>query len=134
FHDACMDSATINRQPIGVASLDFMNYTDDTAMQLFTPDQAAVMASQVAPGGENYTLTQHPEVLNWPANYHASVAGISGGNLFDLFPNPSSGTIYLAVNNTGEPLKEIKVTDVAGRAILRIDTSSQQKNLYSIDL
>lgn len=52
-------------QPYGVASLNFMNYTDDVAMHMFTHDQAAVMAFQVSDSGESYSLTQHPELLLW---------------------------------------------------------------------
>lgn len=133
YRDSCHLNGSVEQQPYGAASLDFMNYTDDVAMQLFTPDQAAVMASMVlVPLGENYALTQHPELLNWspitgvnnvPENYSLSIS-----------PNPTSGIVYITFNENTDELQKITVTDIFGKTIYNNHISGSGKSIYSIDL
>ena len=132
IYDACMDSSTVLMQPIGVGSLDFMNYTDDVAMFLFTPMQAAVMASMVAPGGESYSLTQHPELLAWPANAGVSTVGSSID--LNISPNPSTGIFLLTFHNQSGESPDITVLNTLGRQVQHFATGPTGQNLYSIDL
>ncbi len=137
FHDCCAtDTFGTSYQPIGVASLDFMNYTDDKAMQLFTPDQAAVMATQVSivgvVTGENYSLTQNPGLLNWPANTGIEQTTIKNG--LNIFPNPSTGTLYITFNQATDELKQISIFNIIGQEVQNINIAEQQKEYYSIDL
>ena len=107
IHDGCSDSMGIAVQPIGIACLDFMDYTDDQGMHLFTPDQAAVMQSMVLdPTSESYSLTQHPEVLQWPSRAPQSLG---------IFPNPTTGPVFIYYDDAGNPLQDIDVYDVAGK-------------------
>ncbi|MFI5196630.1 MAG: M43 family zinc metalloprotease, partial [Chitinophagales bacterium] len=70
YNDGCKMNGATNTQPIGIACLSYMDYTDDNAMHMFTKMQAAAMASMVlvpATGGagatgygtigESYSLT-----------------------------------------------------------------------------
>jgi hypothetical protein len=108
-HDACADSASIPVQPIGIACLDYMDYTDDQGMHLFTPDQAAVMQSMALdPSGESYSLTQHPELLLWPSG-----APQLGG----ILPNPTSGLVTFYYDDPGNTLLSAAVFDISGRRL-----------------
>jgi hypothetical protein len=131
-NDGCQDSLTIMVQPIGTPCLDFMDYTQDVAMHLFTPQQAAVMRSQVDAVGENYSLTQHPELLVWPAN-----AGISQREIqtaLSIYPNPSTGIFTLTYDQSADELHEIEVVSTVGSTVKNIMASGQRENYYSIDL
>ncbi|MCD6013802.1 MAG: hypothetical protein K0Q79_3664 [Flavipsychrobacter sp.] len=131
YRDSCHTDTALNEvQPYGVASLDFMNYTDDKAMQLFTHDQAAVMAYQVSDSGENFTLTQHPELLNWsPITY---VPDIPGSHSLNISPNPSNGVIYVTFDNTMDVLKEISIINTLGQEVKNITTTD--KGYHAVDL
>lgn len=129
--DSCHFNGATEEQPIGVASLDFMNYTDDIAMQLFTPDQCAVMAAQVASGGENYSLTQHPALLDW-----GPVAINDPYNKYNLniSPNPAAGIVYVTYNAATSDLKNITITNAIGQTITTLPITQLQPDIYSIDL
>jgi hypothetical protein len=131
FTDGCSDSNSVHKQPVGVGSLDFMNYTDDTAMHLFTPGQAAVMHSQIGVTGENYSLTQHPELLIWPAN--AGMAAALTGKSLNVFPNPSTGMVYITAGSA-EDLEQVNIVNIIGQEVQKINTAGQHKDYYSIDL
>lgn len=133
YYDLCRYDGVTDTQAIlyGVATHDYMNYVDDVGMFMFTNDQAAVMASQVAPGGENYSLTQNPDLLNWSVKTAVPDAGV--GNSLLIFPNPTTGIVYASLDNTKDVLQKICVSDIFGREVLTM-APLQQKDLYSINL
>jgi hypothetical protein len=132
INDGCMDSALVNMQPIGIACLDYMDYTDDIGMHLFTNDQAAVMASQVTPTGENYSLTQDPALLNWSP--YTEVKETAENNALTIFPNPAADHINIAVGATSKTLQRIGISDIFGREVYSINTHNNNIDFYSIDL
>jgi len=82
--DGCSKSADT-----GIMFMNYMDYTNDACMYMFTNDQAKAMYAEVSPGGESYSLTQHPELLAVP-----DVPAISTSNL-SIYPNPTTGKINL---------------------------------------
>ena len=144
INDACQDSSGVNMQPIGIACLSYMDYTDDNAMQLFTPDQAAVMASMalVPVGGtgttsgtgivgENYNLTQNPSLL-LPCTTGVEPSPTEIHSSLSVYPNPTSGEINISLNSQAETLNDIVVTDILGRQVAVV--KGQNKDYYSLDL
>ncbi len=141
--DCCQMHGAINTQPIGIACLSYMDYTDDDAMHLFTPMQAAAMASMAlvsTPGGtgatgtgtigENYTLTQHPSLLLCPTAVTPSPTELRSS--LSVYPNPTSGEINISINSAVETLNEIVVINVMGQQVMTL--KGQNKDYYSIDL
>lgn len=132
FRDSChTDAGGHEVQPIGVASLDFMNYTDDIAMHMFTNDQVAVMASQVAVGGENFSLTQHPELLEWSTRTNAS--DLKKELALSISPNPATDRLYITFNNAADILVSVTVADAMGREIRSISPATNS-GYNTIDL
>jgi hypothetical protein len=136
YYDTCRYFGTpaVDTQSVlfGVGSLDFMNYTDDTAMHLFTTLQAAAMASMVDVGGENYSLTQHPELLLYSSK--TSVDDLANTLHFQVTPNPSTGLISVNFNGQTGSLKAISVTNVVGEVVYLQSVTDGSKEYYSIDL
>ena len=128
YTDACLDSSSIDVQPIGISSHDYMNYTDDIAMQMFTNDQAAVMISQVSAGGENVTLTGNPTLTSYPL----AVTKVEVDNDLNIFPNPSTGVVNISMNNVNNNLQEITIFNITGQQVMNVKGSNQ--DYYSIDL
>ncbi len=132
FVDSChTDDSGHNVQPIGVASLDFMNYTDDVAMQLFTPDQAAVMAAQVADSGENHSLTQNPALFDWgPVN---TVSLVIAEQTLITSPNPTTGIINISFDQTTDQLLQVSIINILGQEVVNYK-NLVQKPYYSFDI
>lgn len=130
YKDSCHLNGSTETQPIGVASLDFMNYTDDIAMQLFTPDQAAAMASQVAVSGEHYSLTQHPDLLNWGP---VAVQDVHAESSLSIYPNPANGVVNISFAPGTDELQNISVVNLLGQEVHN-DSGSKGQYIYTIDL
>ncbi len=127
-YDGCKDSSGVNVQPHGIACLDFLDYTDDAGMHLFTPDQAAAMASMVDRiGGENYGLVRYPELT-------AAVPVISADDVaFSVSPNPSTGLLTVVYDYRQADLRSVEVTDVTGRTVLS-RTLKTAAGIVSLDM
>jgi len=137
--DCCEFEETINMQPTGIACLSFLDYTNDNAMHMFTLQQAAAMASMVlvppqniagATGkggtvGENYGLTQHPELL--------ACTGPSMANVqVSIYPNPSTGIVNISVTPSSTVISQIVVINILGQQVFNINNLNN--NYYFIDL
>jgi len=134
--DCCQNYGSANTQPIGIACLSFMDYTNDNVMHLFTPDQAAAMASMVlvppiadsagATGrgskiGENYNLSQNPNLLVPPCTPEGMAPSPTEINSdLNIYPNPTTGEIHIFINSKTETLNEIIVLDLLGQQIIKV--------------
>ncbi|HXS35879.1 MAG TPA: zinc-dependent metalloprotease [Flavipsychrobacter sp.] len=110
----------------GIMFMNYMDYSDDDCMHLFTLDQAAVMQSNVQPGGESYSLTQHPEIL--------AVEQVQPNNNFTISPNPTTGRLNVYFNSSTENLLSLNVVNTLGQCVRLIDTKDKTQSLYTIDL
>ena len=134
FYDTCRFFGTVDTQGmlLGVACLDFMNYTDDVAMHMFTTDQAAVMSANISSTGEHFALTQSPGLLTWSVK--TGVSSLEMRNNFSLAPNPTSGKIGITFDPGVDDLKGISVFNTMGQLVYNLDQISATKDYYSIDL
>jgi hypothetical protein len=147
LNDCCNMHGTVNEQPIGIACLSYMDYTDDDAMHMFTTMQAAAMASMVlvpatnttgADGsgkvGENYGLTQHPNLLVCDST--VTTTGVNTpaavSSALNIFPNPTTGQITITLNSSAETLNQIMVVNILGQTVMNVN--GQNKDYYSINL
>ncbi len=133
--DACMDSSTVNMQPIGIACLSYMDYTDDDAMYMFTTMQAAAMASmvlvpatgvtgatQIGTVGENYNLTQNPSLLVACTSTSTGVAPSPTelNSSLSVYPNPTNGAVNVSINSQAEILNNITVFNLLGQQVAAV--------------
>lgn len=126
--DTCSRASSIS----GVMFMNYMDYTDDISMYMFTKDQATVMQGQLLPGGDSYTLTQHPSL------------GISLNKQLDeiyLYPNPCKEVIYIQFPQTSK-LNKWEMLNLVGQKVLEqtestinnIDVSGLNKGIYFVRL
>jgi Secretion system C-terminal sorting domain len=140
-NDCCKMHGSTNTQPIGIACLSYMDYTDDNAMHLFTTDQAAAMASMVlvpsssgtgATGvgtiGENYNLTQNPTLLVCPTE----VKDLELSSSLFVYPNPTNGQINISINSSVENLQSLSVINLLGQEVIAV--KGQNQDYYSLNL
>lgn len=124
--DACSPSMS------GVMFMNYMDYTNDSSMQLFTKNQASVIQQQIALGGRSYSLTQN--------NYLLDTNSVQNEITIAIVPNPSQGIIKINYNPLKEPIQYINVYNLLGQEMLSInnpshstlDLSNFAKGMYMI--
>ncbi|MBA3828963.1 MAG: T9SS type A sorting domain-containing protein [Taibaiella sp.] len=115
----------------GIQYMNFLEYTNDSCMQMFSHDQDSVMYATVSPGGESYNLTLHPELLSVPGN---AVTTSSAYPNFSIYPNPAKDIIEIAFDSAPTDLQNILVLNMMGQVVKQIHTFPQSKSVISIDL
>ncbi len=118
YYDNCHPSKTGN----GVMFMNFMDYVDDRAMQMFTVEQAARMQGFLA--SQSYSLTQNPHLL--------SVGRTSiPESAFRVFPNPARDAVEVSITGR-EKLLGIDVVNLVGQRLLHLNADGRQN--YRIPL
>ncbi|MES2567699.1 MAG: M43 family zinc metalloprotease [Bacteroidota bacterium] len=138
---ASVAGCTVTSNPPGKMYQNFMDYSDDRCMTMFTTAQKARMQACMANCARRTSLNTST-VCNV-----SSVIGINENvsemNM-EVFPNPSSGDLYVTVNmlnqqdytitiiNTlGQTVKEIKQVQSNG-STLKIDLSDKSPGIYFV--
>jgi len=120
--DACSPSSP------GLMFMNFMDYTDDTAMYMFTLGQGSFVQSKLT-SGVLKSVTEHPEILDWPT----SIANVPQENLFQIYPNPSSGKFEIHFSDARE-LLQIVVLNTVGQIVYTALPETLNSNTLHVDL
>lgn len=108
--DACSPASP------GVMFMNFMDYVDDRAMQMFTIEQASVMFSALTI--ESWSLTQHPELVKVSDQ-------ILPESTVLVSPNPAQNQIRIATTGN-QHLQQIELVNTLGQTVYRQKVSNQQ--------
>lgn len=155
-NDCCMMHGSTNTQPIGIACLSYMDYSDDNAMHIFTTEQAAAMAAMVlvpptsatgATGagtiGESYSLTQNPSFTAPCSNTSVAALPLEASSALNLYPNPAGSEVSVSLDAKAETLLDITflnilgqeaatITGVTGKDVYKVDVSSLARGIYLV--
>jgi len=107
--------------------MNYMDYSDDACMMMFTSGQVTRMSQAVTT--ESVSLTQNPGLTQWPA----AVAEVSNKNEFTIAPNPASGMVHISFSQSTAGLKNIRITNTMGQQVKSIGVSGQNTD-YNVDL
>jgi hypothetical protein len=79
--------------------MNYMDFTDDRCMNMFTHGQNERMNALFAPGGPRYALLSTPALTSTPRPDTASTTTTpeSDGGTVLVYPNPASDVIYIRV-------------------------------------
>lgn len=119
-YDACSQSGN------GIMYQNYMDYSDDDCQHMFTKEQAQVMYSSVD-GGELFTLTQHPEILQWPTG----IAGVTQKAALMVYPNPATNMLYISSEND-DTIESIRLLDMTGKTVMHNMVGSKTKHKIDI--
>jgi len=111
--------------PNGENWQNYMDYTDDKCMFMFTAGQKTRMVS---------TLNGTRSSLLTSAATNCSAVGVNNISISDyisLYPNPSAGVIYMSVGLPNVSSVDVTIFDVLGKAVLtrKINVPSQEVEL-----
>jgi len=112
----------------GIMWMNFMDYTDDASMYMFTQGQAVFVYNQLT-AGVLKSLTEHPELLDWPTG----TADIDKEVRVEVFPNPSEGKIFVNFTDTDRP-QTLHVVNAVGSVVKIIDVTDNSVTNYQLDL
>jgi hypothetical protein len=125
-------------EPYGNLYMDYMDFTDDIGMHLFTYGQRDRMRSLFVPGGFRYPILS--STVPVAVDSVVSVVGDEGGGI-SAFPNPavSGVTIKLAdpaclggllevYDQLGRKMAEVRITSL----VLQLDVSAWTEGVYFI--
>lgn len=122
-------NCTFGSHPGGEMYMNYMDYSGDNCVKMFTVQQVQRMRAEIAPGGTSYSLTQNPQLTQWPTD----VSVIEYNNKLEVGPNPSNGFFNVYFVDKYNDLDAINVTNAMGQVVKRIPVATQ-KNNYSIDI
>ncbi|HYD21583.1 MAG TPA: M43 family zinc metalloprotease, partial [Flavipsychrobacter sp.] len=123
-------NCTNKPHPGGEMYMNFMDYSGDDCIIMFTQGQVDRMRTETAPGGEVHSLTQHPELTLWPAD----VSAVEYNNKVEVGPNPSSGRFNVYFYDKYDHLDKITVSNNFGQVIKQLEVTDQQQLNYNFDL
>lgn len=111
----------------GIMFMNHMNYAADECKLMFTNDQARVMNDLILYNGDIFSLTQHPEVLQYPNEYV----------LFDeaptISPNPTRDIVNILYKKKSIGLQKICVFNANSSVVIAKDVVNQN-GAYKLDL
>ena len=111
----------------GIMFMNFMDYTPDDCVALFTMGQTGYMRSELSVDGPSYSLTQHPHLLESPDNDY--------DNSFSIWPNPSVENINIHFEQPPQNLQGIYIIDALGRTVgIVSDYRSQGSYVFNTTL
>ncbi len=112
----------------GVMFMNFMDYTDDAALLMFTQGQAAYVRNRMN-SGILKSLGEHSYLLEWPTG----LANIDKEVGFDLFPNPTTGRFTIQYIS-GAVLQKITILNALGQVVRSITPANRPISNYDLDL
>lgn len=105
----------------GVMFMNYMDYTNDSSMYMFTKDQAAIINTEISAGGSSYSLTLNKYLGDTQYNVPLDIR---------MFPNPTTGILTIQFDFTKNPMKKIDVYNILGQRLIEISN----QNINSIDM
>lgn len=111
--------------PYGNLYMDYMDFTDDAGMHLFTYGQRERIRSLFAEGGARYPLL----TSNGHVGEIGDTEGLGSGNGGDMsiriYPNPATGNIQVTTDNPSWLSSELLIYNQTGQRVMNIRITGQ---------
>ncbi len=120
--DAC------TRTGDGIMFMNYMDYSSDSCLLLFTHGQVAKMQAALQPGARAFGLTQQPWLLSYP-----DPANPPALNDFTVYPNPADDVLNIVFRKQAQGLGYIHLVDIMGR-VIDIREYDRESSFYSFSV
>lgn len=115
--------------------MDYMDFTDDIGMHMFTDGQRDRMRTLFMPGGSRYALLSSPAAAAPAGEPETKVSG-SGAVLLtpSLYPNPASSYISVTLRDASQVGGLLEVYNQMGQIVIamRVTGTSFQLNVSGL--
>jgi hypothetical protein len=122
--------------PHGNMYMNYMDFTDDIGMHMFTSGQRDRMRTLFADGGFRQPLLSSPAASVSAITTGSSGQPVSSGNLFNLqlYPNPAATTVLVKMSDATLLGSVMEVYNQVGERVLarQVDALSFQLNISSL--
>jgi hypothetical protein len=116
--------------PYGNMYMNYMDFTDDIGMHMFTYGQRDRMRTLFAAGGFRYPLLSSPAASVAPVSTGTSTTVVSGNEIsVQIYPNPAATTVLVRMNNQAMLGSLLDVYNQMGQKVL-----SRRMNDLSLQL
>jgi hypothetical protein len=124
---------TCGSGPYGDMYMNYMDFTDDGCMNLFTNGQSERMRALFAPGGVRYPLLSTTVLTALPGQdtTASNSLRISDNPGLSVFPNPSSGLVNIQISDAVTTGITLEIFNSTGQRIMTLPVTQplQQVNL-----
>ena len=127
-----------SNEPYGNLYMDFMDFTDDIGMHLFTNGQRDRMRALFVPGGFRYPLLSSAV----PVEMDDTVVTVAdAGSAIAVFPNPATSGVTVSMTDNSSLGGVLGVYDLTGRRVvemritslsIQLDVSALKSGVYFI--
>lgn len=120
-----------NNAPTGNMYMNYMDFTDDNGMHMFTYGQRDRMRTLFAPGGFRYPILSSPAALaapGEPADTAYSSGGLSVGSV-KVYPNPAASEVTVHLPDVSKVGSLLEVYNQTGQRVMGTRVTSQDFNL-----
>ena len=125
---------TCGNDPLGDMYMNFMDFTSDECMNLFTAGQKERMRAVLTAGGPRSTILSS-KGLHEPWNNEITLPEeVSNANTFKPYPNPSLNEININFDNTTWIGKELSIVNMNGVLIQKITINNIKQKINTTAL
>jgi hypothetical protein len=120
-----------NNAPSGNMYMNYMDFTDDMGMHMFTLGQRDRMRTLFAPGGFRYSILSSPAASaapGEPSDTLYSGGGFSAGNT-RVYPNPAMNMVTVHLADLSKLGSLLEVYNQTGQRVMGMRVTSQEFNL-----
>lgn len=125
---------TCGSGPYGDMYMNFMDFTDDACMNLFTSGQRDRMQALFAPGGPRYAILSSTALNTAPNGPDTVALTPDAGALLAIYPNPASAVVSIKTADVIRAGSTLEIFNGMGQKVMTVSLTQhlQQVNVSSL--
>ncbi len=109
--------------------MNFMDFTDDACMNMFTKGQTNKMRSQFAQGGNRNSFLNSSGCDSVAIQQGSLPVDIGVKTMINIYPNPVSSILNINFGNGNNQEKKLQISNAFGREIITLVFTAQKKSI-----
>jgi hypothetical protein len=120
--------------PYGNMYMNYMDFTDDVGMHMFTNGQRARMLTLFEPGGARYPVLSSPAATAPPGEPATAISAAAQVTLASLYPNPAYSIVSVSLADASQIGSLMEVYNQVGQLVMatRVTQATTQINIAGL--